>query len=207
MKAEGNIVILLTGGIGSGKSLAAKCLVDMGIPVYDFDSRTKELYDSDPDLCRKVAEAMRPFSDEAVLTSDGHLDKRTLARMVFGNSAALAALEAVVHPAVLADFRAWCVACDKRVVAAESAIALTKPLFADEFDKVILITAPVEVRKSRVILRDGGTEVEVEARMQSQTPASPSKKIDFIIDNNGDKAVLAVKLINTIMEILKQYEN
>ncbi len=203
MKAARNIVVLLTGGIGSGKSLASRYLTAMGVPVYDFDSRTKELYDSDVELCRKVAEAVRQYNGEEVLAADGHLDRQKLAHAVFGNHASLDALEAVVHPAVLADFRNWREACDSPIVVAESAIALSKPLFANEFDKVILITAPEEVRKSRVTARDGLTDAEVSSRMLAQTPAfpaSPSPKVDFVIDNNGDTD----ELKNKLSEIIKQ---
>ncbi len=200
------VTLLLTGGIGSGKSLAAGFLAEMGVPVYDFDSRTRELYDSDPELCLKVTEAVRPFTEGDVLTSDGRLDRKALARVVFGNSAALEALEAVVHPAVLADFRIWREACTQPVVAAESAIALSKPLFAGEFDKVILIVAPEGVRKSRTAARDGMTVAEVEARMRAQTMADVSR-VDYIIRNDGDKADLEVNIMNTLMEIIKEYED
>ena len=134
------ITLAVTGGIGSGKSAVCLILTECGVPVYDSDSRTRNLYDSDRSLTRQITQAMSVFSPQTnVLDSEGKIDRKALASIVFSNPKALSALEALVHPAVLEDFLRWREQREKegfRVVAIESAIILEKPLFRNVADKV-----------------------------------------------------------------------
>ena len=117
--------LLVTGGIGSGKSAVCAYLQERGIPVYDSDGAVKRLYREDPDLLASLeARFGIPLRQ-----SDGSLDRRRLAGLLFSDPAALAQLEAVVHPAVLRDFLAWRSRQNAPMVALESAIAQQKPLF------------------------------------------------------------------------------
>ena len=97
------ITLAVTGGIGSGKSLVCSFLSEKGIPVYDSDSRTKALYDSDHILVMRMAEAV----GTKITGDDGMLDRRLLASVIFSDSQALARIESIVHPAVLRDFLSW----------------------------------------------------------------------------------------------------
>ncbi len=227
--------VLVTGGIGSGKSLVCRMLRDRGVPVYDFDLRTKALYDEDPELLTRVVAAMAPHIASAggpgsggtdghadasgLLFKDGRLDRQTLASVIFNDPHALSDLEAVVHPAVLRDFEAWRVAMDGMLqadgrpvglVAAESAIALERPLFRGLFDKVILVDAPMALRMRRAAARDGVGEETVARRMRSQSlmngiseGAAVTVDVDYIIENDRDEAALAAGLDNILSEILK----
>ena len=95
--------LLVTGGIGSGKSAVCAYLQERGIPVYDSDGAVKRLYREDPDLLASLEARFGIPLRQA----DGSLDRRRLAGLLFSDPAALAQLEAVVHPAVLRDFLAW----------------------------------------------------------------------------------------------------
>ncbi len=210
--------LCVTGGIGSGKSVVCRMLASRGWPVYDCDSRTKMLYDSDPVLLADVQEAMRPFAGGKKLTDpQGRLDRKALAGVIFGNEAALAALEAVVHPAVLRDFVAW---RDEQLrksgpdavadgfVVMESAIILQKPLFKDVIDIVLLVDAPMSVRRERAAKRDGLAEEAVAARMAGQTLLNDISEgrvkapADYVLLNDGTEAQLADKLENILNKIL-----
>ena len=89
--------VLLTGGIGSGKSAVASYLESKGIPVYDSDSRTKALYDSDPDLVPSLERAL----GVSLRKEDGSFDRKALSSVIFSDKKALSKVESIVHPAVL----------------------------------------------------------------------------------------------------------
>lgn len=129
--------ILVTGGIASGKSRVCNYLISKGYPVYDTDSRTKALYDSVPGLKKRIEEAIGvPFSHIHVIFE--HPEKRQ-------------ALEDVVYPILLDDIRKWLSEQTTDMAFIESAIALDKPIFNGLYDKVWLVTAPVELRIQRNI--------------------------------------------------------
>ena len=154
--------ILVTGGIASGKSAVCQRLSSKGLPVYDSDSRTKELYDSLPGLKARVEDAVGvPFAQIGVIFEDAL--KRE-------------ALEAVVHPEVLKDFCAWRAARTGPAVFFESAIALEKPIFNGLWDKVWLVRAPLEQRLER--------NPKTAARLASQAEIS-DEQVDVIIENDS----------------------
>ena len=155
--------ILVTGGIASGKSRVCAHLQSRGYPVYDCDSRTKGLYASVPGLRGRVEQAIGvPLSE---------------AEIIFRDPERRAALEAVVYPEVLADILRWRAEQPGDTVIIESAIALDKPIFADLFDEVILVVAPLELRLRR--------NPKAAERIHAQPPIDPGRA-DHIIVNDGD---------------------
>ena len=164
------LTVIVTGGIGSGKSAVCALLSKRGIPVYDSDSRTKALYDSVPGLKERIeAELGVPFS--------------SLAKIIFSNSEAREKLEAIVYPLVRADFEAWRDAQkDAPFVVLESAIILSKPIFDGLADAVVAVTASEDVRLKRLIGR-GLTEEDARRRMASQ--CIDLSKADVVIHNDG----------------------
>ena len=171
--------VAVTGGIGSGKSAVTAFLSSRGIPVYDSDSRTKLLYDTDPALVPELEALFGvPLRGE-----DGRLDRKKLSSIIFSDPGALAALEAVVHPLVRSDFLSWRECRESPLVVIESAIILSKPLFSDLIDKVVLVDAPEEVRLQRAVSRDGADPEAVLARMRAQR--FDLSRVDMIIRNDG----------------------
>ncbi len=172
--------IFLTGFIGSGKSAVSALLRERGIPVYDSDARTKALYDESPVLVPALEEAL----GIPLRTSDGKLDRKALAAVIFNDANARERVEAMVYPAVLEDFLRWREAhADAPFVVLESAIILSKPIFNGLADRVVLVTAPREVRLQRVMARDGLSEEEVIRRMDAQQ--MPLDGIDTVLQNDG----------------------
>ena len=172
--------IFLTGFIGSGKSAVSALLRERGIPVYDSDARTKALYDESPSLVPALEKAL----GMPLRTTDGKLDRKALAAVIFTDDDARERVEALVYPAVLEDFLRWREAHDDApFVVLESAIILSKPIFNGLADRVVLVTAPRKVRLQRVMARDGLSEEEVIRRMDAQQ--MPMDGIDTVLQNDG----------------------
>lgn len=190
-------VLLCTGGIGSGKSFVVAVLHAMGVPSYDCDARAKALYDEDPQLLSGIVALM----DAGVLDGEGRLDRKTLAARLFADSVLRGAVEALVHPAVIRDFERWKAAQTAPLVMLESAILLEHPQYRDIYDKVLVVSAPDEVRIARVMARDGASRESVLQRMASQwSEAERRAKADYIIENDGEQPLLPQ--LNTIWKKL-----
>ena len=191
--------LVITGGIGSGKSAVCAILVSRGIPVYDADARTKALYDSDPALLPALEQAL----GLTLRGADGHLDRKALGAAIFGDADRLASLEAVVHPAVYRDFVSWRDACPASApfVVMESAIFLQKPLFRPLADKVLLVDAPAPLRLERAVTRGGLSREEVLSRMDAQR--IDAEEADAVLVNDGDLAALESRLDAVLETIWK----
>lgn len=177
--------VIVTGGIGSGKSAVCACLKKRGVPVYDCDSKAKGLYSRRPSLVSQLEIAL----GAPLKGADGRLDKARLAALIFSNPHARETLEGIVYPILLEDIRRW----QQRQTAPwgvlESAIILSKPVFDGVADGVVLVDAPEEVRMARVMRRDGLEPEAVISRIRSQE--IPRDKADVIILNDGTPQVLS----------------
>ena len=185
--------VILTGGMGSGKTAVSALLKARGVPVYDSDSRTKTLYDRDPALVSRLERVL----DTGLRTPEGRLDRAKLAALIFSDPARKASVEAVVHPAVLEDFRRW-----KRwqrpkgwtygpvpFVVLESAIILSCPVFDGVGDRTVLVDASEEVRLARAVARDGSAPEAVLRRIRQQR--FDLSRVDAVISNDGSLEDLA----------------
>ena len=152
----------VTGGIGSGKSTVCRLYAARGIAVYDTDAAAKRLMAEDAAL-RRVIEAR--FGEESY--QEGALNRPWLARQVFGDEAALQALNRLVHPAVIADFERWATEQLGAFVVVESAILYEAGLDR-AVDKVVAVLAPERLRIERAMQRDGATEEQIRSRMAAQ---------------------------------------
>lgn len=159
----------------------------LGVPAYDCDRAAKELYDRDPQLLAGVARA----AGSDVVGADGRLDRAVLAQRIFSDPALLAAVEELVHPAVLRDFAAWRSQQQAPLVVIESAILLEKPAFDRMYDSVVAVVAPVRDRVERVMARDGVGEDAVYRRMAAQwDDEARTARADYVLNNNDRQALL-----------------
>lgn len=208
LRGAGEIDLLrvgLTGGIGSGKSTVAGMFRELGIPVIEADAVGRSLMEPGQAVYGAIVEH---FGPEVVL-ADGRLDRARLAEMAFGEGR-LKELNALVHPPVIAAQEAWMraiFASDADAVAmVESALIFeashgadaSVPGWRDRFDRVLLVTAPDEVKIARYVARllalePGHTEeraaaVERDARARLARQIPDAEKIalcDAVIDNSG----------------------
>lgn len=153
----------ITGGIGSGKSTVCRLFAQRGIAVYDSDSEAKRLMTEQGPL--RTAIAAR-FGAEAY-DADGRLNRAYLASRVFTDPQALADLNALVHPAVMADFAAWTERQMSPYVVLESAILFEAGL-EHSVDRTVAVVAPLELRLQRTCRRDGCDREAVLRRMAAQ---------------------------------------
>ena len=152
----------ITGGIGSGKSTVCRLFAERGIAVYDSDREAKRLMTDDLALRESIAARFG-----AEIYDGGRLDRARLAACVFADPAALADLNARVHPAVMADFDAWAERQSGPYVILESAILFEAGL-QDRVDCTVAVLAPAELRVQRACRRDGCDEAAIRRRMATQ---------------------------------------
>lgn len=154
--------VAITGGIGSGKSKVVELLAQRGVAAYDSDSRAKALMASSPELREQIIECFGPAA------YDGEeVNRRYLAERVFNDKEALTKLNAIVHPAVMADFERWAEGEEGNYVVMESAILFEAGL-EGSFDATVSVMAPEELRLERAMKRDGVTEEQIRERMRNQ---------------------------------------
>lgn len=171
-------MIGLTGGIGSGKSTIANYLVSLGYPVYVADDAGKRIMQE-----QEILDAIKKKFGTAIF--DGvQLNRAKLAKIVFEHPEKLQELNAIVHPAVRNDFKKWLAQNqDSPYVFYESAILFESGRYAD-FDKIITITAPLEIRIDRVLKRDATSREALLKRIKAQwTDEERITKSDFVIEN------------------------
>ncbi|WP_413998472.1 dephospho-CoA kinase [Flavobacterium sp. W1B] len=193
-------IIGLTGGIGSGKTTIANYFQSLGIPVYIADDEAKKLMQSD-EIVSAIKEAFG-----ADLFEENMLKREKLAEMVFNNSDKLNQLNAIVHPAVKRHFKQWLLEHNEfPIVIYEAAILFESGSYKD-FDKIITVTAPVDLRIERVIKRDNTSREQVLKRMNAQwTDEQRISKSDFVIENVDFEN--CYKEIKKILKILNIRQN
>ena len=175
------IKLALTGSIGMGKSTVAAMFERAGVPVFDADAAVRELQGPGGALVERIGELF-PGTVRC-----GTLDRDCLAQIVLSDPAKLAALEAVVHPAVR-DFRQAFV--DKHADA--PALMFEIPLLFEtasekEFDKVVVVSAPAEIQRARVLERRGMSRTKFDSIVERQLPdAEKRRRADFVIDTGTD---------------------
>ena len=179
------IKIGITGGIGSGKTVVSSLLELEGIPVYPADDASKRLTDTSPVIRKKLTTLI----DDAIYKND-KLDRQRLASIIFNDEALLEEVNGIIHPAVKEDFMNWITKQTSKCCALESAI-LYESKFDREVDLVLMVYAPVELRLTRAMLRDGVSEAEILKRMNRQMPDNLKRKqADYVICNDGIQPVI-----------------
>ena len=184
-------VIALTGGIGSGKSLAAEYFADLGALVIDADQ-----------LARAVIERGTTGFDEVVavfgdsILVNGELDRRRLGELIFSDPELKSKLEAIIHPRVRSEFEAAVASLEGDQILVYEIPLLFESGGADRFDTVITVEAKMDERIAR--LRKKGLHIsEIEVRIAAQATREHRTSIaDFVIENSG-----------TEDELLRQVEN
>ena len=172
------IKVAVCGGIGSGKSTVCRMFEERGIALYDSDSRAKALMNESAELCEAL---IAEFGEECY--EGGTLNRSYLASKVFGSEEQLAKLNAIVHPAVKADFLAWAEEQEGDYCIVETAI-LFESGFDALVDQKVAVLAPQTLRVMRAMERDGATKEAVEARIKVQMSDDElMRRCDFAIVN------------------------
>lgn len=174
------ITVGLTGGIGSGKTTVAKMFEALGVPVYIADDEAKKLMNTSKVIKRKLIQL---FGETAYLNNE--LNRPFLAEAIFNNRNLLQQMNAIVHPKVKAHFIKWKAKQKAPYVISEVAIVFENDTYKN-YDYIITVTAPEEVRISRVIARDHSTKEKVQAIINNQWKDAEKVRLsDYVISNTN----------------------
>ncbi|MBL4907081.1 MAG: dephospho-CoA kinase [Sneathiella sp.] len=171
----------LTGSIGMGKSTVGKMFEKQGIPVYNVDAEIHKLYDVGG---AAVAPIKTEFPDAVI---DGRVDRPSLSKLVVGNEDAIKRLEKIVHPLVGLDRSNFISDAEEE---GHWMIVLDVPLIFEtggekNFDKIVVVSAPKEIQRTRVLKRDDMSAEKFESILARQTPdAEKRERADFVINTN-----------------------
>ena len=196
-------VVGLTGGIGSGKSTAARAFAGLGVPVIDADQLAREVVEpGTPGL----EEIVRTFGRE-VLHDDGTLHRKALAAIVFNDATARVKLNAITHPRIAE-------AAAKRLVALaegpspyviyEAALIVENGMHRG-MAALVVVAAQPDTQLARMMLRDGMTEAEARARLAAQSPLEAKLAVaDYVIHNDLDLAALEAQVADIHQQLLSR---
>lgn len=196
-------ILGLTGSIGMGKSTAAKMLKRLGLPLYDADAMVHRLFARGGGAVEAVAAAF----PEAVV--EGAVDRRILGALVFEDPPALRRLEAIVHPLVRAEARAF-LARQRR--ARRPMVVLDVPLLYETggdrlCDAVIVVSAPRFLQEQRVLRRPGMTRERLEAILAQQMPdREKRRRADFIVRTGRSKGYTFQQLRRILWQLQPRSE-
>lgn len=193
------LLIGLTGSIGMGKSETAKMFARAGVPVYDADAAVHKLYE-------KGGAAVAPLEEAFPgVVKDGAVDRPTLSKQVIGNPENLKKLEAIVHPLVGKAHQAF---LQKAMEDGAEMVLLDIPLLfetggRDRVDVIVVVSAPYELQRARVLARDDMTPEKFEDILAKQVPDADKRAgADYIVES--DKGLEhAEAQVKAIVEELK----
>ncbi len=191
------LLVALTGGIGSGKSYAGELFADLGATVIDSDQ-----------LARDVVERGTPGFDEIVarfgdeVLRDGVLDRAKLGEIVFNDPASRKELEEITHPRIRKALDEIVMRANPGTVVINQIPLLVETQGKSRFDRVITISAPVELRRERLAAR-GMKSYEIDKRLESQVSDGEREEIaDHVLRNDGDSDHLLRQIENLYSEVL-----
>jgi dephospho-CoA kinase len=178
----------ITGGIGSGKSLICHIFKVLGVPVYDADSRAKKLMTTDGILINQIKKEFGTLS----YNEKGELNRELLGKTVFNQPDQLAKLNSLVHPRVAWDYNQWIDEQSNASYCLKEAALLFEAGSYQSLDKIIVVTAPDELRIRRVLQRDAHrTREDVMHIIKNQMPQEEKVKLaDYVIKNDESELIL-----------------
>lgn len=189
-----NKVIGLTGGSGSGKTVAASIFKEFGAFVIDADKISHEITDSDEKVLSKIK---AEFSEKVF--ENGVLSRKALGEIVFKDKNALKKLNSILHPVIADRIKAIVKTCDNPVIIIDAPLLFAVKEIVELCDETVAVCAPEEMRINRISARDGLTIDEAAARIKSQLPQQELVKMaDYVIENDGDTEKLRSDIVDYI---------
>jgi len=193
----------LTGSIGSGKSTIAGVFRVLGIPVYMADDEAKRILDQ-PEIIQIVLDNF----GKDLIGSDGIINRKALAAVVFKDSEKLQLLNSIIHPRVRSHFFDWVAGFRDVPYIVQEAAIIYESGFSVFFDKIIVVAAPVEERIARVVKRDVMTRQQALERMDKQwTEEKKLEHADYVIFNSDHSQAIpqVIEIHNHLCSISSNY--
>lgn len=201
MSEQRPLAVGLTGGIGSGKSVVASLLEELGVPVLDLDRVGHEVVASDAD----VREQLIGQFGTAIVGESGDIDRKQLAASAFVSDEATSRLNAIVHPAIWRREKGW-LAAQQAPYAVIEASVLIESGGSGRMDRVVAVLADTALRRQRVLSRDGemsGARFDAIVARQCDD-ATRRRFANELIDNNGDLESLRTQVMVLHSKLLAQ---
>lgn len=181
----------ITGGIGSGKSTVCRVFAQLGIPVFYADEEAKRLLNEDNEVRKHIIELF----GEDLYDTNQKLIRPRLASLIFNDKLALSKINSFLHPVVINYFNQWA-DLQRTPYVIEEAALIYESGHDKLFDKIIVVTAPLETRISRVMVRDNVPREKVLERINNQLDEEKKKeRADYIIENDN-RQMLIPQIIN-----------
>jgi dephospho-CoA kinase len=193
-------IIGLTGSIGMGKSTTAAMFREAGIPVYDADAEVHKAYDVGGAAVGPVGEAFPG------VVKDGKVDREALRQRVLGNPEALKVLNGIVHPIV---GRARATVFEEAQAKGADMVILDVPLIFEtggekNMHKVIVVSAPADMQRERVLAREGMTPARLDAILAQQLPdAEKRARADYVVDTGRGLEAARAQVAEIIADLRK----
>jgi dephospho-CoA kinase len=176
----------ITGGIGSGKSIVCKVFELLGVPIFYADNEAKKIYDDE-----KVKTLLINKYGFEIYLPDGKLNKEKLSKIIFSNQDELKYINSLIHPLVAKAYSEWCEKHKHIPYTLKEAAILFESGAYKELDKVITVSAPVELRINRVMKRDNLTRIQILERIKHQWEEEKRiKYANFVIYNDDEHLVI-----------------
>jgi dephospho-CoA kinase len=193
----------LTGGIASGKTTVARTFIEAGVPVVDADEVARAVVAKGSEGLAAVVEA---FGAD-VLDRDGALDRKALAARIFDDAAARRRLEGLLHPRIGMESarRFGALLADGHALVCYDAALLVENGLVDAFRPLVVVAAPRELQRARLIARDGLDEAAADARLDAQ--ADVGRKLaaaDVTIWNDGSREQLVERALAALDEVRRR---
>ena len=191
-------IIGLTGSIGMGKSTTMQLFAEQGVPVYDADAAVHAIYSGE---AVPVVEAAFPGT-----TADGKVDRQKLSAKVLGNPEALKKLEQIVHPLLGSHRQKFLADAEK---AKAPIVVMDVPLLFEtggekRMDAVVVVSAPADVQRARVLARENMTAEKLDAILARQTPdAEKRKRADFVVDTSAGLDPVRARIRDILVQVAK----
>ncbi len=191
------LVVGLTGGIGCGKSEVRKRLLNAGFTVLDADTLARQLSETDPVI---ISGIKKEFGGN-LYDAGGHLQRKTLAAIVFNDRKQLEKLNGIIHPRVINAVERQLEELQQKgeKIAVVEAALHYEVHWNEAMDVMVVVSAPMAKRLAWVMQRDGVDEAAVHRRMANQIPLEEKvKRADYVIENNGDLTTLDAEVAQLI---------
>ncbi len=183
------MIVGLTGGIGTGKSTVVKLFELLGAKTFNSDENAKQQYFV-PAIKQQVIDLLGKecYADEKTL------NRKFISTKIFSDTTLLKKLNAIIHPAVIKDFKAFANSYPGKLIIKESALLFEVGLIK-ELDKVILVTSPLELRIERVMKRDNLSREEIMNKIKSQLSDEEKLKLTDLVIRNDEKEFLITQTL------------
>lgn len=198
-------IVAITGGIGSGKSAVADLFRELGASVVDADQLAREVVLPGTSGLQAVQAA---FPTDRLICADGSLDRSRLGALIFGDSTKRKTLEGILHPRIRA---LWLSKLEQLKNSGATLIAYVIPLLFEsqtpmpELQRIILVTAPEQLRIDRIVARDGLPPEAALQRLQSQLPDSEKiKRAHYVISNDSTRERLREQVAKVFADLTKR---